>query len=81
MPTHATACHEARAELIRSGMGADLMAAATPPGTIHGAGAAQQHAHLCQIAAYIDSDDPKQIVAAFLLEVSGHDRAQMSFGF
>lgn len=77
MSAHKAAAHEARAQLIRSGHGASLAAAAATPDQIHGAPSSAQHAHLVEIASYINSDDPTEIAAAFLLELSGHNRAQL----
>ncbi len=73
-----SAASEARRGLIRAGFGADLCAAAAEPGSIVGATPEMQCAHLAEIARYIGETDPLMIGAAFLLELDGYERSQLT---
>lgn len=68
----------ARRELIRSGFGATLTAAAKSRRGCWGADPNEQLEHLAEIAAYIGCTDPWMIGAAFLLEQEGYERSQLT---
>jgi hypothetical protein len=73
-----SAAAEARRGLIRAGFGAALCAAAAPPGSLFGSTPEMQCAHLAEIARYIGESDPTMIGAAFLLELDGYERSQLT---
>lgn len=71
-----SAAQQARRGLIAAGFGAALSAAAAPDSPT-GATPEEECAMLAEIARYIGEADPLMIGAAWLLEQSGYERAQL----